>query len=296
MEMEAIAAAGIQSIDVGWSVEELADATAALKPVVPLKDPDAVPPTPTTPRTELGDVYVLGDHRLVCGSSEDPLAWDALLGAERVQMVWTDPPYGVSYVGKTKDALVIENDELDPDGLRRFLAATLGALFARCAPGSAWYVASPSGDLFHEFGHVLGRQGLGVWRHTLVWVKDRFVMGRADYHYRHEAIFYGWTPGGAHYFVDERTHDTVLEVPRPAKNPDHPTMKPVELVARCIRNSSKPGWLVADAFGGSGTTLLACEQEGRRARLIELSPAYCDVIVRRWEEATGRTAVLEARA
>lgn len=123
---------------------------------------------------------------------------------------------------------------------------------------------------------------LGVWRQTLTWLKHHFVFGRRDYHYRHEPIFYGWTPGAAHYFVDDRTQDSVLEFDRPSRSPEHPTMKPVALVQKCIENSSKPGWLVGDPFGGSGTTLIACAQSGRVARLIELAPRYCDVIRRRW--------------
>lgn len=121
-----------------------------------------------------------------------------------------------------------------------------------------------------------------VWRHTLVWVKNVLVIGRSDYHYRHESIFYGWTPGAAHYFVSERTHDSVLEFNRPTKSGDHPTMKPVELVEYCIGNSSKPGWIVGEPFGGSGTTLIACAKTGRIARVIEIDPRYCDVIRRRW--------------
>lgn len=256
-------------------------------------DPNAIPPTPPTAITKPGDLIILGRHRLVCGSATRPEDFRKLMGGEKAQLVWTDPPYGVAYVGKTKDAMTIANDALDAPALRAFLAETLGNAFAHTAPGAAWYVAAPSGDIFLEFGHVLGREGLGVWRHTLVWLKDRFVMGRCDYHYKHESIFYGWTSGGAHYFVDDRTLDTVIEVPRPSANPDHPTMKPVELVAKCIQNSSKPNWLVLDCFGGSGSTLIACEQEGRRAALLELSPVYCDVIVRRWEEFSGQKAVRE---
>lgn len=296
-EMQSLTAAGMQLVDIGWTPIEVKDIAADLLKSKDLRDTDRIPPTPPTPTTMLGDVWVLGEHRLVCGSSSDPAAWAALMGTEKAQLVWTDPPYGVAIVGGSRayseerrlagGGKVIENDDLDPAALRKFLATTLKLAADACEPGAVWYVAAPSGDLFLEFAHVLGREGMGIWRHTLAWVKDRFVMGRADYHYRHESILYGWVPGAGHYFVDERTHDTVLEVPRPAANPDHPTMKPVELVARCVRNSSRPGDIVVDGFGGSGTTLLAAEQENRRARLIELSPAYCDVIVRRWEQATG---------
>lgn len=263
-------------------------------------DVDDAPEPPKEPRAKLGDLWILGEHRLVCGDARDPKAWEKLLGENKARMVWTDPPYGVAIVGgnhsltpeerRKKGGKEIQNDDLSPEGLRSFLAESLSRIKDHTIPGAAWYVCATSGDLFGEFAAVLGRENLGVWRHTLTWVKDRFVMGRADYHYRHESIFYGWTPGGPHYFVDERTHDTVFEIPRPAASEEHPTMKPVELVARCLRNSSKPKWLVVDPFGGSGTTLVACEQEGRVAALLELDPRYCDVIVTRWEKLTGKKA------
>lgn len=227
-----------------------------------------------------GMVYDLGPHRLVCGDSRDPAVWEKLLGAEKLQMVWTDPPYGVAYVGGTADAMTVENDTLDEGQLATFLRAAFGAVFSATRPGSAWYIAAPPGTPFGVFGVEL--RALDVWRHTLAWVKQQFVLGRSDYHYRHESIFYGWTPGGPHYFVDDRTQDSVLEFDRPSRSPEHPTMKPVALVRRCIENSSKPGWLVGDPFGGSGTTLIACAESGRVARVIELAPRYCDVIRRRW--------------
>lgn len=266
---------------------------------------DEVPEPPADPVTRMGDAWVLGAHRLVCGDAGDAAAYDRLLGGERAQMLWTDPPYGVEIVGGKhslppeerlrRGGKTIQNDELSPEKLREFLRSTLGAAVARTSPGGAVYVASTSSGVFLEFAAVLGREGLDVWRHTLAWVKDSFVMGRTDYHYRHESIFYGWVPGAGHYFVDDRTQDSVHEVPRPSASEEHPTMKPVELVARHVRNSSKPGWLVLDPFAGSGTTLVACEQEGRRARLIELSPAYCDVIVERWQRVTGGKAKRERR-
>ena len=204
-------------------------------------------------------------------------------------MLWTDPPYGVSYVGKTKDALTIENDSLDDVGLTDFLRAALGCAWATCRAGASWYIAAPAGPLNHCFSTVL--KELGVWRQSLNWVKNTFALGRSDYHYRHEPIFYGWKEGAAHYFVDDRTQDTILEYDKPSRNAEHPTMKPVALVERCISNSSKPGESVLDLFGGSGTTLIAAEKTGRTAYLMELDPIYCDVIVTRWEQATGQKAV-----
>lgn len=242
---------------------------------------EAPPVQPGPAHSKLGKLYELGPHRLVCGDSTSEEAWAALLpDGERLQMVWTDPPYGVAYVGKTADALTIQNDALDEEQLLSFLQGALGAAAQHSMAGASWYVAAPPGPLFHVFGTVL--KDLGVWRHTLVWAKDRFVLGRCDYHYRHEAVFYGWVPGAAHYFIDDRTQDSVHDIPRPSVSADHPTMKPVALVQKHIENSSKRGWLVGEPFGGSGTTLLACAQTGRIARLIELDPHYCDVIRRRW--------------
>lgn len=208
-----------------------------------------------------------------------------MLDGVRSRLIWTDPPYGVAYTGKTKDALTIENDDLDEGALEALLHDAMTNACANSEPGAAWYVAAPGGPLWHVFATVLKR--LGVWRHTIIWVKDRFVLGRADYHYRHEPIFYGWTEGGAHYFVDDRTQDTVWEVQRPGRSEEHPTMKPVELVERAIRNSSRPGDPVLDMFCGSGTTIIAAHNTGRVGHGIELSPAYCDVICKRFEQHTG---------
>ena len=284
-------ALSLPDLDLGWTAKEIRQ--VEVKGHKRNVGTDDVPDAPTVPTSKIGDVWLCGRHRVMCGDSTDGAAWARLMGADKARMVWTDPPYGVAYVGKTEDALEIDNDRLDAPSLRAFLAAALGHAFEACHPGAAWYVTSPPGDLFLEFAMVLGREGLGVWRHTLAWVKDRFVLGHSDYHYRHEPILYGWRPGAAHFFVADRTLDSVFDVPRPSRNAEHPTMKPVELVARCIRNSTEPDWIVVDAFGGSGTTVIACEQESRVARAMELSPAYVDVTVRRWEAMTGQTATLE---
>lgn len=271
----------------GFDADEL---TALLQPSAVLEDADldAVPDAPAETVTTPGDRITLGRHTLVCGDSTDAGVWDALMSGRRAGMVWTDPPYGVSYVGKTKDALTIENDALEADDLRPFLQAALSLAWANMREGAAIYTAAPAGLLFYEFATVL--RDLGVWRHTLMWLKDQFVMGRSDYHYRHEPIFYGWKDGAAHTWNGGRSQDSVLEIPRPRANKEHPTMKPVALIQRCIENSSNADDLIVDPFGGSGSTLLAAEACGRSAALIELSPAYCDVIVKRWEDATGQRA------
>jgi len=252
------------------------------------EDPGAEddPAAPVFSRT--GEVYELGPHRLVCGDSRDAATWGALLCGERLAMVWTDPPYGVSIVGGSHDPRaatyqsgdVVENDDLSETDLLLFLRASFAGVLAASKPGASWYVAAPAGPLHLQFCVALHE--LGVWRQSLAWVKQQFVFGRSDYHYRHESIFYGWVPGAAHHFADDRTQDTVLEFDRPHRSEEHPTMKPVELVERCIANSSESGWIVGDPFAGSGTTLIAAAKQGRVARLIELAPRYCDVIRRRW--------------
>ena len=249
-----------------------------------------LPPAPAEAKTKLGDIWELGDHRLICGDGTSVDTYKNLLGEELVDMVWTDPPYGVSYVGGTEDHLTIENDNLKTDELESFLRDAFTAIFSFTKPGACWYVASPSGNNFQSFSIPLSE--LDVWRHTLVWVKDSLVMGRADYHYRHESIFYGWTPGGAHQTPPDRKQDSVWEIARPKVNKEHPTMKPIELITRSINNSSRMNDLVLDGFGGSGSTLIACEQTKRKARLVELDPKYCDVIVTRWENLTGQKARL----
>lgn len=271
----------------GWDDDEIA---ALLAEADPAPDPeDDAPEVREEAVSQLGEVYQLGPHRLACGSSSDPEVWARLLGEERLQMVWTDPPYGVAYVGGDRNPTAptyqsggkIENDDLSATDLRQLLTDTLGMTLAHTHPGAVWYVAAPSGPLFLEFGTVL--QAFDVWRHTLAWVKNAAVFGRCDYHYRHESLFYGWTPGAAHLAPTDHTLTSVLEHDRPGPSDKaHPTMKPLSLVRDCIRNSSRPGWIIGEPFCGSGTTLLAAAAESRVCRAIELDPRYCDVIRRRW--------------
>ena len=235
----------------------------------------------------------------------------------------TDPPYGVSYVGKTKDALTIENDDQGDAELHGFLTQAFMLALSHMAQGAAFYIfhADSKGDVFRNAARDAGMRV----RECLVWVKNVFVMGRQDYQWKHEPCLYGWKEG-THFFIDSRKESTVVEddrpniakmskadmralleeiyadkiettaihEDRPTRSAEHPTMKPVKLIARLIRNSSKPGWTVLDPFGGSGTTLIACEQLGRKCLTMELDPQYCDVIIARWERLTGLTAEKEA--
>jgi site-specific DNA-methyltransferase (adenine-specific) len=270
-----------------------ADAVAALLAdagFIEDRDLDAAPdlPAETDLYVERGQLWVLGRHVLMCGDSTAADDIGKLLGDAQVDLLWGDPPYGLGYRGKTKRALTIVNDDLGPDGTRMLVAAALR--LAPLRPGGAFYVAAPSGPELHlAFLLALGDAGLTAHQ-TLVWVKDRFVLGHADYHARHENILYGWRDGRAHHFVKDRTQDTVWEINRPARSAVHPTMKPVELVARAIRNSSKPGQLVYDPFAGSGTTLIAAEQTGRACRAMELDPRYAQVILERWGAIAGTPA------
>lgn len=268
-----------------------------------LTDPDDVPEAPKVATTKPGDLWVLGKHRLICGDSTDPLVVAQLMDGKQADMVWTDPPYGVA-IGD-KNAMLdrmspgssgrvtrnLENDTLDEDGLRTFLRAAFAAGIAVCRPGAVWQGAAPPGPLHIIFGDELNR--LGLWRQTIQWVKNNSTFSPlgVDYHWQSEPIFHGWVPGAAHHQPPYRKQTTVWEIDRPAKSPDHPTMKPVALVERGVTNHTDPGDSVLDLFSGSGTTILACEKSGRTGYAVELDPHYCDVAVRRWEEFTGLKAV-----
>lgn len=261
-------------------------------------DPDDAPSVPQRPVTAPGDVWHLGEHRLLCGDATDSAAVAALLSGERCDAMWTDPPYGVEYVGKTRDALTIRND--DAPGLADLLAAAFAAATSALRPGAAVYVAHPPGALRRVFLDAFCGAGW-MFRQELVWVKDSLVLGRSDYHYRHEPIMYGFTDGGAgrlgrggKFWRGDDAQTSVFEVPKPSRSETHPTMKPTALITAMLANSCPSGGLVLDPFGGSGSTLIAAHMIGVRARLVEIDPAYCDVICRRYQEATGDKPVCEA--
>ncbi len=254
----------------------------------PLGDPEGVPESPAEPVTRLGDLWLLGGHRLVCGDAADPACYARLLDGTPADLLLTDPPYNVAYAGKTAAALTIANDDMDLEAYRAFLAKCLAAAIGVVKPGGGFYV-------WHADLHGLSVRlacddaGLAV-RQCLVWAKSAFTLGRQDYHWRHEPCLYGWRDGAAHAWLGDRSQSTVLEFDRPARNGEHPTMKPVALFEYLVRNSCPEGGLVLDPFAGSGTALITAEATGRRAAVLELDPRYCDVIVRRWEAFTGKTA------
>ena len=271
-------------------------------------------------RCNPGDVWLLGRHRLMCGDSTKEADVAKLMGGEQAHLLLTDPPYNVDYQGGTKDKMKIANDNMDDVAFVGFLTAAFNCAIQAMRPGAVFYVwhADSKG---YEFRTALKEVGLTL-RETLIWVKNALVLGRQDYQWRHEPCLYGWKDGAAHYFVDDRSQSTVIEdagvdyrklkkdellklvlqltdvsVPntviyedKPTKNDIHPTMKPVKLMARLIKNSTKQEQLVLDLFGGSGSTLIACEQINRKCFTMEYDPKYCDAILDRWEKLTGEEA------
>lgn len=254
-----------------------------------IRDPDEVPEV-TEPICQPGDLWQLGEHRLLCGDATDPSTMGRLMDGTKAQVMWTDPPYGVDYVGKTEQALKIQGDT--SQGLEELLARAFKAASPVLEPGAPLYMCHPAGRESLKFLNAFVQAG---WRlhQGLVWVKDTMVLGHADYHYRHEPIAFGYVPGegrqgrGGSGWHGGNSQDSVLEVARPKASREHPTMKPVELIRRCLANSSKQGDAVLDPFAGSGSTLIACQLLGRRAFAVELDPQYCDVILRRFETVSG---------
>lgn len=275
----------------GLDLRKIEDLTGVLEQI---READ-VPEVPKKPITRLGDVWQLGEHRLVCGDATNANDYVNLLGVgrhdlEQVRMIWTDPPWNVA-LGKHDNPKhkrrAIANDDLPAAEFAVFLTAALGAM-TRLLEGDLYCVMSAK-----EWPAVCAAMAAHSmkWSATIAWVKDVFVLGRGNYHRRMEPIWYGWKAGARSSFCGARDLDDVWEVPRPKASAEHPTMKPTELVARALLNSSKKGDVVLDPFGGAGSLILAAEQTGRRGRSIELDPGYCDVIVKRWETLTGRKAL-----
>ena len=282
-----------------------------------IKEVDAIENLPKI--TKPGDVWILGRHKLICGDSTTHETYQALLSNHQVDLIITDPPYNVAYEGGTKDKLTIQNDNMGEKKFHDFLATSFKQMEAAMKPGAPIYVfhADSAGQLFRE---TFTGSGL-LLKQVLVWVKQQFVLGRQDYNWQHEPILYGWKEGAAHRWYGQFNKSTVIDddlnpealtkeelveilnqikllstairEDRPSRSGEHPTMKPVRLIARLMQNSSKPRDLVLDPFGGSGSTLMAAEQLNRQARLVELDPAYCDVICNRFQGHTGILPRLE---
>lgn len=247
---------------------------------------------PVQDKTKSGNVWILGKHRLMCGNSLDPEDVNKLMRGERADLLLTDPPYNINYQGATKEKLTIQNDSMGDEEFREFLTNAFSCADSVMKPGASFYIwhAESEGYNFRGSLRDIGWQV----RQCIIWNKSQMTLGRQDYQWKHEPCLYGWTEGGSHSWYSDRKQTTVLNFDKPLRNGEHPTMKPVELFAYLIENSSKKGDAVLDLFGGSGTTLIACEQLGRNAFIMELDEKYCDVIINRWEQLTGREAVLES--
>jgi len=297
IELQSLQEDGFNLDITGFDADALAEIMAGEETTVDGQtDDDAVPEVPVTPISRPGDVWELGKHRLVCGDATDPKSYELLMAEAQADMVFTDPPYNVDYANSAKDKMrgkdrPILNDNLG-DGFYDFLLAAMTPMLSRCS--GAVYVAMSSSEL--DTLQQAFRAAGGKWSTFIIWAKNTFTLGRADYQRQYEPILYGWPEGQNRHWCGDRDQGDVWNIKKPQKNDLHPTMKPVELVERAIRNSSRPGDIVLDPFGGSGTTLIAAEKTGRIGWLIELDPKYVDVIVRRWQDWSGREAYREADA
>ncbi len=291
IELSELKDAGFDLGLTGFSTEEWEALIAGEEPNKDgLTDDDAVPELSENPISQTGDLWILGEHKLLCGDATKADDYKLLLGEELVDMTFTDPPYNVNYANTAKEKMLGKNRPILNDNLGEGFGSLL---FDACdniltRTKGAIYIAMSSSEL--DTLQAAFRAAGGKWSTFIIWAKNTFTLGRADYQRQYEPILYGWRDGADHYWCGARDQGDVWSIKKPAKNDLHPTMKPVELVERAVRNSSKTRDLVLDPFGGSGTTLIACEKTGRRARLIELDPKYVDVIVRRWEEYTGQKA------
>lgn len=267
-----------------WDVNELSEwgldiPNFAVKELEAQEDEFDVPDGGIETDIVLGDLFEIGEHRLICGDSTQTDTFKVLFDDKFADMVLTDPPYNVAYEGKTKDKLKIQNDNMGYEDFYNFLYNFYTALGSYTKSGGAWYIwhADSEGANFR-----LAMKDAGIMvKQCLIWVKQTMVMGRQDYQWKHEPCLYGWKEGEAHKWYSDRKQTTVLNFDRPSRNVEHPTMKPIPLFSYQIGNSSKIGDIVADAFGGSGTTMVACHQMKRKAYLVEFDPKYCQVIVDR---------------
>jgi DNA modification methylase len=295
VELESLREDGFDLDIVGFTDEEIEDLLRDPEQVVEGNtDEDTAPELPETAVTVPGDVWVLGEHRVLCGDSTQLEAVEKVLAGGLADMVFTDPPYNVNYGATMKDKLrgkkrKIANDNLGAD-FEQFLRDACVNMLA--VTKGAIYICMSSSEL-HTLHRVFTEAG-GHWSTFVIWAKNTFTMGRSDYQRQYEPVLYGWKEGTDHFWCGARDQGDVWFIKKPVANDLHPTMKPVELVDRALRNSSKSRDTVLDPFGGSGSTLIACERSGRQARLIEMEPKYCDVIIRRWQEYSGKQAVLES--
>lgn len=286
----------------GFNADEL---NALLNPIEineGLVDEDEVPEPPPEPITKLGDVWILGNHRLMCGDSTQIDQLEKLCNGRPVDMWLTDPPYNVDMTSKNemlekagkarkdKSSYGIANDSMSDEDFRQFLRDSYIAADIVMKSGAVFYIWHADSEGYNFRGAAVDA-GWKV-RQCLIWRKSVFAIGRNDYHWKHEPCLYGWKGGAGHLWAADRKQTTILEFDKPSKSGEHPTMKPVALFEYQMLNNTKGGDIVLDSFGGSGTTMIAAEKNGRVGYLMEFDPKYCDVIVKRWENFTGKTAVL----
>ena len=294
VELTELKDAGFDLELMGFGDEELERLLNGEGDTTGLTEDDAVPDLPVDPVSKTGDVWLLGQHRLLCGDSTVLTDVEHVMNGQLADMAFTDPPYNVDYGNNAKDKMRgkdrrIMNDALG-DGFYQFLYDACVNLLI--VTKGACYVCMSSSEL-----HTLQRAWLeagGKWSTFVIWAKNTFTLGRADYQRQYEPILYGWKEGTKHFWCGDRDQSDIWNYNKPRVNDLHPTMKPVELVERAIKNSSKTRDIVLDLFGGSGTTIIACEKTNRQARLVELDPKYVDVIVKRWEDYTGLKATRES--
>jgi DNA modification methylase len=275
----------------GFEDTELSRLLAAEDAGVGLTDEDTVPALAETPVTRLGDSWQMGDaHKVWCGDATQPMDVEQLMGGEAADLIFTDPPYNVDYRGYTEERLKIQGDRMSPAQFREFLSASFTSYRRIVKPGASLYTCHAS-CWQREFQQALEAAGFAV-RCQIIWAKQTFAWGFGRYKFQHEPIFYCHVAGQKDAWYGNKSQSTLWEENKPAANREHPTAKPVALVERALANSSQAGDLIVDLFGGSGSTLIACERQGRRSRLMEIDPGYTDVMVRRWQAYTGRSAML----
>lgn len=260
------------------------------EPTEGLTDEDAVPDLPEEPTTKLGDLWILGEHRLLCGDSTSIDDVDKLMDGQLADMLLTDPPYNVAYEGGSKIRDKIKNDKMEDNEFRQFLRDAFLSADMYMKRGAVFYIWHADLEAYNFRGAVNDVE----WqvRQSLIWNKDNSAFGRSDYHWKHEPCLYGWKSGSSHLWASDRKQVTVLDFARPSNSKLHPTMKPVDLLAYQLTNNTKGSDLVLDLFLGSGSTLIAAEKTNRKCYGMELDPKYCDVIIQRWEEFTGNKAEL----
>jgi DNA modification methylase len=295
-EMLRIELAALQEVDfnldlTGFAEAELARLLTEQEALAGLTDEDSAPSLPEVPVTAIGDLWVLGNHRLLVGDATVGSDVERLLRGETADLVFTDPPYNVDYEGYTEDKLKIKSDRMSDAEFKQFLGAAFRSYRSLVKPGASLYVCHSS-SWQREFQDAMEAAGFEV-RCQVIWAKNTFAWGFGRYKFQHEPIFYAHVAGQSDAWYGDRSQSTLWQENKPAANRLHPTMKPVELIERALMNSSKGGDVVVDLFAGSGSTMIACERRGRKARMLEIDPKYADVIVRRYQEYTGKAALLE---